>query len=387
MTAVREHLTDLTQCGDAEVVLGDDREVKVAGCGTVSFRRESLPPMTLTEVLYVPGLKKNLVSVSTIEEKGYEVLFHDGQVLLFPRGSSITSAKVIGTRHERLYKFLFQPVRALIHSTSSNNDLCEIWHRRMAHLHHGALRVLRELVTGVPDFSSEHHELCKGCTLGKYTKTAFPSSDSRAAGILDLIHSDVCGPMSSASLTGSLYYVVFIDDFSQKSWIFFMKTKGQVFSRFQEFKALVENQTGKKIRVLRSDNGGEYTSKEFMDFCAGEGIRRELTVPYNPQQNGVAERKNRAIVGAARAMLHDQGLPLFLWAEACYTAVYLQNRSPHRAVGSMTPEEAFSGKKPEVHGRESHVCRLKKSLNRGKFVFFRDKLGVLSNTFLGMREC
>jgi hypothetical protein len=348
MTSVREHLTDLTQCGDVEVVLGDDREVKVAGCGTVSFRRESLPPMTLTEVLYVPGLKKNLVSVSTIEEKGYEVLFRDGQVLLFPRGSSITSAKVIGTRHERLYKFLFQPVRALIHSTSSSSDLCEIWHRRMAHLHHGALRVLREMVTGVPDFSSEHHELCKGCTLGKYTKTAFPSSDSRAAGILDLIYSDVCGPMSSASLTGSLYYVVFIDDFSRKSWIFFMKTKGQVFSRFQEFKALVENQTGKKIRVLRSDNGGEYTSKEFMDFCAGEGIRRELTVPYNPQQNGVAERKNRAIVGAARAMLHDQGLPLFLWAEACYTAVYLQNRSPHKAVGSMTPEEAFSGKKPEV---------------------------------------
>jgi transposase InsO family protein len=127
-----------------------------------------------------------------------------------------------------------------------------------------------------------------------------------------------------------------------------MKTKGWVFSRFQEFKALVENQIGKKIRVLRSDNGGEYTSKEFMDFCAGEGIRRELVVPYNPQQNGVAERKNRAIVGAVRAMLHDQGLPLFLWAEACYTVVYLQNKSPHKAVGSMTPEEAFSGKKPEV---------------------------------------
>jgi hypothetical protein len=348
MTAVREHLTDLTQCGDAEVVLGDDREVKVASCGTVSFRRESLPPMTLTEVLYVLGLNKNLVSVSTIEEKGYEVLFRDGQVLLFPRGSSITSAKVIGTRHERLYKFLFQLVQALIHSTSSSSDLCEIWHRRMAHLHHGALRVLREMVTGVPNFSSEHHELCKGCTLGKYTKTTFSSSDSRAVGILELIHSDVCGPMSSTSLTGSLYYVVFIDDFSRKSWIFFMKTKGQVFSQFQEFKALVENQTGKKIRVLRSNNGGEYTSKEFMDFCAGEGIKRELTVPYNPQQNGVAERKNRAIVGAARAMLHDQGLPLFLWVEACYTAVYLQNRSPHGVVGSMTPEEAFSGKKPEV---------------------------------------
>jgi hypothetical protein len=282
MIAVREHLKDLTRCGDAEVVLGDDREVKVAGCGTISFQRESLPPMTLTEVLYVLGLKKNLVLVSTIEEKGYEVMFHDGKVLLFPRGSSITSAKVIGTRHERLYKFLFQPVRALIHSTSNNNDLCEIWHKRMAHLHHGAFRVLREMVTGVPDFSSEHHELCKGCILGKYTKTAFSSSDSREEGILDLIHSVLCGPMSSASLTGSLYYVVFIDDFSQKSWIFFMKTKGQVFSQFEEFKALVENQKGKKIRVLRLDNGGEYTSKEFMDFYAGEGIRRELIVPYNP---------------------------------------------------------------------------------------------------------
>jgi hypothetical protein len=241
MTAIHEHLTDLTQCGDAQVVLGDDREVKVASCGTISFRREYLSPMNLTKVLYVPGLKKNLVSVSTIEEKGYEILFHDGQVLLFPRGSSITSAKVIGTRHERLYKFLFQPVRALIHSTSNSSDLCEIWHMRMAHLHHGVLRVLREMVTGVPDFSSEHHELCKGCTLGKYTKTVFPSSDSRITRILDLIHSDVCGPMSSASLIGYLYYVVFIDDFSRKSSIFFINTKGQVFSQFQEFKALVEN--------------------------------------------------------------------------------------------------------------------------------------------------
>jgi hypothetical protein len=83
-----------------------------------------------------------------------------------------------------------------------------------------------------------------------------------------------------------------------------------------------------------------------------EGIRREMTVAYNPQQNGVAERKNRSIVGAARAMIHDQGLPLFLWAEACNTAVYLQNRSPHRALGNVTPDEAFTGQKPQV----GHLC-------------------------------
>jgi hypothetical protein len=184
--------------------------------------------------------------------------------------------------------------------------------------------------------------------MGKYAKAPFPASDSRSTGILDLIHSDVSRRMSSPSLSGYLYYVLFIDDYSRKTWIYFLKTKGEVFMRFQEFKALVENQTGKKIRCLRSDNGGEYTSNDFDDYCAREGIRREMTVAYNPQQNGVAERKNISIVGAARAMIHDQGLPLFLWAEACNTAVYLQNRSPHRALGNMTPDEAFTGQKPQV---------------------------------------
>jgi hypothetical protein len=107
MTGVHEHLTDLTEMRNVEVVPGDDWEVKVVGSWSVSFQKESFPPMTLKKVLYVSGLKKNLLSISNIEEKGYEVLFYDGQVLLFPGVSNITSAKVIGTRHERLYKFLF----------------------------------------------------------------------------------------------------------------------------------------------------------------------------------------------------------------------------------------------------------------------------------------
>jgi transposase InsO family protein len=148
------------------------------------------------------------------------------------------------------------------------------------------------------------------------------------------------------SITGSMYYVSFIDDFSCKTWIYFLKTKDEVFSRFQEFKALVENQTRKKIKVLRSDNGGEYTSKEFEGFCKEAGIKRELIVPYNPQQNGVAERKNRSIIGVAKAMIHDQDLSMFLWAEACNTTVYIQNQCPHRILEDKTPEEAFTGVKP-----------------------------------------
>jgi transposase InsO family protein len=129
--------------------------------------------------------------------------------------------------------------------------------------------------------------------------------------------------MTVASLGGFMYYVIFIDDFSQKTWIFFMKTKDEVFNRFQEFRAQVENLTGKKIKVLRSDNGGEYTSRDFSDFCKEAGIKRELIVPYNPQHNGVAERKNRSIVEASKAMIHDQDLPMFLWGEASSTTMYV----------------------------------------------------------------
>eukprot|EP00253_Pinus_taeda_P014831 PITA_14831 len=184
--------------------------------------------------------------------------------------------------------------------------------------------------------------------MGKFAKSHFPSSDSRATRFLDLIHTDVSGQMSHVSLSGYEYYVLFIDDHSRKTWIYFLKTKSEVFKRFQEFKALVETQIGRKIKVLRPDNGGEYTLGEFVDFCAKAGIRREFIVPYDPQQNGVAERKNRSITGDAKAMLHDQGLPLILWAEACNIVVYLQNRSPHHALGNVTSEEAFFGKKPNV---------------------------------------
>jgi transposase InsO family protein len=218
----------------------------------------------------------------------------------------------------------------------------------MAHLHHGALGGLREVVTGVPQINIEYQDVCRGCALGKFAKASFPSSDSRSAGILDLVHTNVCGPITRKSLSGCEYYLTFIDDYSRKTWIYFLKAQSEVFARFQEFKALVENQSGKGIKVLRSDNGGEYSSRQFVDFCAQHGIRRQMTIPYNPQQNGVTERKNRAITGAARSMLHDQSLPLYLWAEACATAVYLQNRSPHRILGKMTPEEAFTDRRPDV---------------------------------------
>jgi transposase InsO family protein len=129
--------------------------------------------------------------------------------------------------------------------------------------------------------------------------------------------------MSTSSSNGHVYYVSFIDDFSHKAWIYFLKSKGEVFSKFKEFKTLIENLFEKKIKVLRSYNGGEFTSNEFKALCGEAGIKRELSTSYNPQQNGVAERKNRTIMEAVKAMLHDQNLPKHLWAEAARTTVFV----------------------------------------------------------------
>jgi transposase InsO family protein len=136
--------------------------------------------------------------------------------------------------------------------------------------------------------------------------------------------------MIVASLNEYLYYVLFIDNHSRKTWIYFLKTNDGVLARFQEFKAQVENLTRRRIKVLRSDNGGEYTSMDFSDFCIETWINREYIVPYNPQQNGVAERKNRTIIEATKAMIYDQNLPMILWAEASMKIVYVQNKRPHQ---------------------------------------------------------
>ena len=142
--------------------------------------------------------------------------------------------------------------------------------------------------------------------------------------------------MSSPSLGGCLYYVIFIDDYSRKCWIYFLKAKSDTFDKFKEYKAFIEKQTGKHIRILRTDNGGEFESLQFEDFCKSLGIKRQLIVPYNPQQNGVAERKNRIICEAAKAMMFDQDLPNYLWAEATSTTVYIHNRFPRDLLKEKT---------------------------------------------------
>jgi hypothetical protein len=225
-----------------------------------------------------------------------------------------------------------------------------LWHLRLGHLNFGGLKELsiKKMVNGLPSIN-QPDQLCEGCLVGKQHRESFPKeSMSRAKQPLELIHSDICGPIEPASLGENRYFLLFIDDYSRKTWVYFLKQKSEALSTFKRFKVLVEKQSEFKIKSMRSDRGGEFTSKEFKKFCDKNGIRRPLTIPYSPQQNGIVERKNRTILNMARSMLKSKNLPKEFWAEAVDCAVYLSNRCPSRSVGNKTPQEAWSGYKPSV---------------------------------------
>ncbi|KAM1316044.1 hypothetical protein ACFX2F_019741 [Malus domestica] len=159
------------------------------------------------------------------------------------------------------------------------------------------------MVQGLPRLQVSDH-VCSGCATGKGHMEPFDKGKVwRASQPLELIHSDICGPMQITTLRGNKFFLTFIDDHTRMCWVFFLQHKSQVFNIFKRFKSMVELQSGYQIKKLRSDRGGEYTSLEFSRFCENMGLERQLTVAYSPQQNGVAERKSRTIIEMARTMI------------------------------------------------------------------------------------
>jgi hypothetical protein len=246
----------------------------------------------------------------------------------------------------------------MAHIANSLEESAMLWHERLGHLNMASLKELDAMVDGMNLKEMPLHHICEGCVKGKHQRTSFPKDGAtRASELLEIVHTDVCGPMRTTSHGGARYFLTFIDDFSRKTHVYFLKAKGEVFEKFKQYKALVENEIGHKIKVLRSDNGGEFVSKKFDAFLAECGIQRQTSAPYSPQQNGVAERANRTIMECARSMILAQGLGLEFWGEAVNTAVYIKNRCPTKALHSKTPQEAWSGRKPDVSHLRVFGCK------------------------------
>lgn len=180
---------------------------------------------------------------------------------------------------------------------------------------------------------------CEACALGKSHKLSFPKAKHFTKEILEYVHTDLWGsPSTTLSLAGAKYFITFIDYFTKKVLIYFLKTKDEALPKFSEWKTLVENQTGKRLKCLRSENGLEFCNQKFDKLCSETGVKRHKTCPYTPQQNGVVERMNRSIMDKVRSMLTETGLGAEFWAEAASTAVYIINRSPNSSIKFEVPE-------------------------------------------------
>lgn len=197
------------------------------------------------------------------------------------------------------------------------------------------------MVNGLPKLKSPNR-LCKDCLVGKQPRDSFPRKSAwRATQTLQLIHADICGPIKPISNSKKRYLITIIDDFGRKTWVYFLTEKSEAFSVFKNFKIHVEKEVNLFIRGLCTDRGGEFTSREFTDFCCENGIRRQLTAA-TPQQNGVAERKNITIMNMVRNMLSENKMPKIFWPEAVNWSVHVLNRSPTLVERNKTPEEAWS---------------------------------------------
>ena len=193
-------------------------------------------------------------------------------------------------------------------------------------------------------FHYESFNTCESCLLGKMTKLPFKGKGELAGGPLELIHTDVCCPMSMHARGGFIYFITFIDDHSLYGYLYLMWYKFRAFEKFQEFRNDVEKQLGRSIKSLRSDRGGEYLSQEFLDYLRDNGILSKWTPPYMPQHNGVAERRNRTLLDMVKSMMGKADLLKSLWGYALETVVYILNRVPSKSI-EVTPYEIWTNKK------------------------------------------
>ncbi|KAL5752990.1 hypothetical protein ACOSQ2_023497 [Xanthoceras sorbifolium] len=367
-TPCREIMENYVSGNFGKVHLADDETLKIVGKGDIRLKLPNGSTWKLQGVRHIPGLKRNLISIGQLDGEGYCTTFSGCEWKITKGALVVARGKKCGTLYVTSN---LENIVAVADSDGKSN----LWHQRLGHMSEKGMKTL--LSKGkLPDLKAVDVGLCEDCIFGKQKKVSFAKIGKiPKAEKLELVHTDVWGPSPVSSLSGSLYYVTFIDDSTRKVWVYFLKKKSEVFDTFRKWKAMVENETGLKIKRLRSDNGGEYRDSRFREFCANSGIKMEKTVPMTPQQNGVAERMNRTLNERARSMRLHAGLPKMLWAEAVNTAAYLINRGPSVPLDGGIPEEVWSGKEVNISHLRVFGCISYVHIDSAK----RSKLDAKSN--------
>jgi transposase InsO family protein len=371
-----------------DVAIGDGRKLKVAGTGRVRLvahgcsldGRPQANIISLMNVLHVPALSANLFSVGCVVQAGHVVQFTPQQCNIVDPVGGIVVIQAIRAA-DGLYKVkadhhpmwsktteLAQVTALLAEVPRPVNDAGALWHQRLGHISESVIQHMQQenLVTGleqyVPSASTgaasekQLHPFCVACVEGKQHAEGISKNTvaTRGTSVLQLVHSDVVGPMKTVSHAGYRYFITFIDDMTRCVWVQPMKQKSEALRWFKSWQAFVEKLTGAKVKALRSDHGGEYMSAAFQQHLQQQGIVHQRSAPYTPQQNGVAERCNRTLVEMARAMLHHAQLDYAFWADAVMAAAYVCNRVMHKSVRGNTPLEMFT-----ANATKADVSRLR----------------------------
>jgi hypothetical protein len=232
-----------------------------------------------------------------------------------------------------------------------------LWHERLGHLNMASLKELDAMVDGMNLKEVSLHHICEACVKCNHQRMSFPKDETtRASQLLEIVHTNVCGPMRITSHGGAQYFLTFIDDFSRKTHVYLLKAKGEAFEKFKQYKALVENEIGHKTKCYDPTTEENLCPRSLTHFLWNVEFNDKQVRPI-PTTKWCCGHANKTIMECARSMILAQGLGLEFWGEAVNTAVYIKNRYPTKALDSKTPQEAWSGRKPDVSHLRVFGCK------------------------------
>ncbi|PKU81867.1 Retrovirus-related Pol polyprotein from transposon TNT 1-94 [Dendrobium catenatum] len=333
-----------TYNGNDTVTIGDGRSIPIAHTGS-GILPTPASKLVLSRLLHIPSLSYNLISISNLVKDNPISITFDNTGFVF-KDRTTNQVILTGPCSNGLYKIpakqrQIPPASTALSITRSADTT---WHCRLGHPHNQVLQWISNknpaLKIPLNSFS------CNSCMSCKGHKLSFERSISSTKAPLELVHSDVWGPSPVPSHQGFRYYIIFVDDFSRFVWIFPLMFKSDVPNIFSNFVKFIERQTNRKLKVIRTDGGGEFVNHHFRAITKNAGIHHQTSCPYTPEQNGIAERKHRHIITSTRTLLQNAGLPMSYWLEAASTATYLINRVPSVITNQLSPLQRMFNIRP-----------------------------------------
>ncbi|KAJ7968090.1 Retrovirus-related Pol polyprotein from transposon TNT 1-94 [Quillaja saponaria] len=349
MTGTSRNFSTYFPCsGKDKVRVADGSLSTISGKGSI----QCTPTLPLSSVLHIPKFSMNLLSISSITRNLNCQAIFDSCCCKF---QELGTGRTIGYGKEQDGLYLLEYGPSILANTvdtvassqslqssasiTSQQQLVQ-WHRRLGH---PSFLVLGNMFTDLLKHCTMNNLLCDACEFAKHKRASYLLLNNKSTTPFALIHSDVWGPSRVVSLSGYKWFVTFIDCFSRTTWVYLLRAKNEVFTCFQMFHKLVCTQFDGKVKILRSDNGTEYTEGDFQKYLRDHGIMHQTSCVDTSAQNGIAERKNRHLLEVARSLMFTMNVPKAYWGDAVLSAAYLINRMSLRTLDFNTPLDVLQG--------------------------------------------